>query len=283
MSKFLDQASQETFDDEVKHNYQGNRTLAGTVREKHGVKSETHHFRRMGKGMAKRKTAPASNNEPMNISHAKVPCTMTNWTACEYTDIFDDAMTNVDERMELAYTIGSALGRREDQFLIDSLASSPTYAGTVATSVGGTDTDLNPAKLRRAIKYLLKKGVKRGNITCVHTADQLESMLGYVEVTSSDYQNIKALIDGEVTKFLGINMKLIEDRDEGGVPVASTVRDCFVYDKIALGAAWGIDPQRAAVDWIPEKSSWFANGLLRGGGTAIDGDGIVKVQCKEPA
>ena len=63
---------------------------------------------------------------PMNIGHEIVNAKLSDWNAPEYTDIFDQAKTNINERKELAETIAGAITRREDQQLIDALDAATT-------------------------------------------------------------------------------------------------------------------------------------------------------------
>ncbi len=116
----------------------------------------------------------------------------------------------------------------------------------------------------------------------VHGALQLEALLGNTEATSSDFNTVKALVNGEISSFVGFQFHMIEDRssEEGGLTVASNVRDCYAYHTSAIGHATGIDP-RTEVNYIAQKVSWLANGLLKAGTVARNGNGIVKVQCNE--
>ena len=48
----------------------------------------------------------------------------------------------------------------------------------------------------------------------------------------------------------------------------------------STGYASGIDP-RTEVNYIPQKVSWLANGLLKAGAVVRNSNGLVKVQCDE--
>jgi len=48
----------------------------------------------------------------------------------------------------------------------------------------------------------------------------------------------------------------------------------------AIGLAVGVN-FRTEVNYIPEKTSWLANGLFSGGSVAIDAEGIVEISCTE--
>ena len=128
MSKNLTNAAVTEFDSEVKHEYQGMKTLRECITVRTGVVGEAYKFTRMGKGLANQKASQADVT-PMDISHARQTANLENWNAPEYTDIFDQAEVNFDERSELAQTIAKAIGRREDQIIIDTMAG-VTFATT---------------------------------------------------------------------------------------------------------------------------------------------------------
>lgn len=280
MSKFLSAAASEEFDTEVKHAYQGYGGISASVTTRDGVVGDTYNFRKMGKGLANKKST-SEDVTPMNISHSKPQAVLENWNAPEYTDIFDDAEVNFDEVRELAETISGAIGRREDQLIIDALDGAGAYAGTVATSIGGADSNLNLAKLRRAKRLLDDKGVPNSDRHILISALNLEALLGVTEAVSADYNTVKALVQGEIDTFMGFKFHCIEARDEDGLAIdGSDVRDGYAYHSKAVGLARGIN-FRTEVNYVPTKTSWLANGILKAGAVARDTDGIVKVQMDE--
>lgn len=283
MSKFLSSAASEEFDTEVKHAYQGMGGLSSTVTVRSGVTGDTYNFRKMGKGLANTKST-SEDVTPMNIAHSKPQAVLSNWNAPEYTDIFDAAEVNFDEVKELAETIAGAIGRRKDQLIIDALdaaETAATYAGQVTAAVGGTDTNLNTAKMRRASRYLNAKGVPGMGRHILVSAAGLEGLLGEEESTSADYNAVKALVNGEINTFVGFQFHVIEERDEDGLSVtAGDVRHGFAYHDKAIGVAEGIS-FRTEVNYIAQKTSWLANGILKCGSVVRDTDGIVSILTDE--
>lgn len=280
MSLTLSAAAQQQFDDEVKHEYQNAGFLRNTVTIRRNVVGDIYKFRKMGKGQANQKASQADVT-PMNISHSLINCVLSNWNAPEYTDIFDQAEVNFDERRELAMTIAMAMGRREDQLIIDALEAASGIAGTVGVEIGGATTSLNVAKLRRAKRLMDAKGVPASDRYVAHNALALEGLLGTTEATSADYNTVKALVQGEINSFMGFQFNCIEDRDEGGLLAAdANTRNNWAYHKSAVGLAIGIDI-RTEVNYIAQKTSWLANGLFKAGAVARDPDGIVKLQTYE--
>ena len=53
----------------------------------------------MGAGMAYQQTSSAEAITPNDTSHSKIFATLTNWRIGDYTYLFDQAETNIDERM----------------------------------------------------------------------------------------------------------------------------------------------------------------------------------------
>lgn len=269
-----------SFDAMVKHAYQGSSMLRPSVRLKTGVVGSTHRFPKMGKGTATQRV-PQTDVVPMNVAHTNRTATLTDWNAPEYTDIFNQAEVNYSEQKELAQVIAGAIGRREDQLILDALDAASTTL-TVSTDIGGVGTGLNAAKVRRTKKLLIAQGVKfnKTDQTFVIAAQGLEDLLGDGDANTIDKNAVKMLVDGEITYWVGFNFKVMEDRSEGGLPVATGVRTNYAYDKAAIGLAIGLD-FRTEVNYIPHKTSWLANGLFKAGAVDIDALGIVEIETTE--
>ena len=61
---------------------------------------------------------------------------------------------------------------------------------------------------------------------------------------------------------------------------AYNVFDGYAYHMDAVGMAVGID-QKTEINYVPEKTSFLVNGMMKAGAVAIDTTGIVKVQATE--
>lgn len=267
------------FDSEVKQAYQGQRLLAGVTRERSGVEGSTVKFPKIGKGSATIRV-PQTDVTPLNVSYSQVTATMEDYIAAEYSDIFNQQKVNFNERQELVQVVSGAIARRMDQVVLDALtaASSPS---TVGNDIGGTDTDLNVAKLRAAKKALDAKNVPSEGRTMIVHANSLSSLLSETEVTSSDFNTVKALVTGEVDTFLGFKFITLGDRDEGGLAIdGSNDRTIFAFHRDALGLGIGMG-QQSRVDYIPEKTSFLVASMFSAGAVAIDDEGIVKITCRE--
>ena len=272
------------FDSEVKQAYQAARALAGLTREKNNVVAQTISFPKLASGVATVRT-PQSDVVPLNASYSTVSATMTNYIAAEYSDIFNQTKVNFNDRQELVQVVGNAIGRRIDQVTIDSL-SAASGTGTVANTIAedgtsGSASDLNTGKIRAAKKYLDSKNVPVANRTLLIHANNLSSLLGQTTVQSSDYNSIRALVNGDVSTWLGFNVVTIGDRDEGGLAIdGSSDRVCYAFHKDSVGVGSGMG-QKTQVDYVPEKTSWLVASMFTGAGVAIESEGIVKITCRE--
>jgi Tfp pilus assembly protein PilV len=265
------------FDSMVKHAYANMGLLKNAVTLRNNVVGDTYKFRRMGKGLANQK-ASSADVVAMNVAHEFKTATLANWNAPEFTDIFDAQDVNFDEKQELASTIAGALGRRCDQLVIDAMdASTPL---TTAVPAGGTN--LTIAKVNSAQVELRDQGVPNTELFAVIEAGGLGGLLADEKATSSDYQAVKALVSGEINTLVGFQFIILETRTEGGLTEAANVVDSWFFQRPSVGLAIGID-MKTEINYVPEKTSWLTNGMLKAGSVVRDEGGLVKVQYDKTA
>lgn len=278
MAQNLSTAFVTLFDAEVKQAYQGQAQLRPAVRVRSGVEGSTYKFPKIGKGVAQVRI-PQTDVTPLNVTYGQVTATLADYIAAEYSDIFMQAKVNFDERSELVKVVAAAIGRRQDQLILDALVASST-SNTVASSVGGASSNMNLDKLIAAKKALDAKNVPMDNRNIIIHANNLAGMLGETKVTSSDFNTVKALVQGEINTFLGFKFHVIGDRDEGGLPISSGDRKVYAFHRDAIGMAEGIAP-KTEINYIPEKTSFLVSSMFSAGAVAIDAEGIVEIVCDE--
>jgi hypothetical protein len=266
------------FDAEVKQAYQGESALRNTVRLRTGVEAATHKFPKIGKGVATVRV-PQTDVTPLNVTYAQVTCTLSDYIAAEYSDIFNQAKINFDERQELVQVVSKSIARRQDQMIIDALTNSSTSL-TVASSIGGANTNLNLDKLLSAKKQLDAYNVPPTDRFVVIHANNLASLLDETEVKSSDFNTVKALVAGQLDTYLGFKFITIGDRSEGGLPLSSGDRKVYAFHKQAVGMAEGMG-LTTRIDYIAEKTSYLVASMFSAGAVAIDAEGIVEITCDE--
>ena len=275
MSTKISQVFQDYFDAEVKAAYGADSGLQSTVYTKTGVVGNKAYFRKAGKGTA---TAHTSGQDRafMNPEFTQVPCNLSGWDAFDYADNLDETYTNVNEIKELADIAGVALRCKKDDLVINAM-----NLGFNATKnlVDSSANALKVANLLEAKKKLDDVGVDNMDRTFIHDASQLQALLGTTEVTSTDYNSVKALVNGEVNTFLGCKFILIPTRANGGLPLAGGVRTSFMYHKRAVGLALGKDI-KTEMYYDGRRGGYIVGGSFSAGAVVIDDEGVVAIKTK---
>lgn len=267
------------FDAEVKQAYQGKAMLVGAVRQRRGVEGSTVRFPKVGRGVATPRITQ-TDVTPLNVGFSTVTLTLEDWIAAEYSDIFSQQKVNFDERTELVKVLSNAIGRRQDQLILAALAASGTTL-TVPNSVGGANTNVNVAKLRQAKALMDRTNVPPTDRCMVIHSNGLQSLLAETAVTSSDFNTVKALVNGELDTFLGFKFHVIGDRTEGGLAINGSLdRTCFAFHKDAIGYGEGIAP-KTDINYIAEKTSFLVASMFSAGATTIDAEGVVSITARE--
>lgn len=270
MSQALSAVQIEEFDTQVKHEYQGMKTLRDCVTFRN-ANGDTYDFRVMGKGTATTRTGSSADVVPMGITHGLKKALLTDYEAPEYTDIYDQAGVNFSEVQQLAKTIAGAMGRRDDQSIITALDASAT------TAIGAGTQALDLATITAAAKALNKVEAPMEDRYFVVHEGGLNDLLNDSTITNADYNSVRLLMSGEIDSFMGFKWKVIgSGRAEGGLPLALTVRTGYAFHKASIGHAVGID-MTTRVDYVPHKASWLSMGMWKGGSINIDDEGIIPV------
>ena len=81
---------------------------------------------------------------------------------------------------------------------------------------------------------------------------------------------------------MGFTFNFIETRDEGGLTIAANLVDSWAYHRASVGVAQGFE-NKTAIDWIPDRTSWLSNGMLKAGSVVRDSGGLVKVTYDQTA
>ena len=274
MSIGLSPAYVTLFDAEVKQAYQGKAALVEATRQRRGVEGNLVKFPKVGKGVATLRV-PQTDVTPLNTDFSQVTATMQDWNAAEYSDIFMQQKVNFEERQALVQVVANAIGRRQDQLILDAL-----LAGKGSTVAHGS-ANLTVAKLRDAKKTMDTNNVPAEDRHMIIHANNLANLLSETAVTSADFNTVRALVSGELDTFLGFKFHTLGDRTEGGLSIdGSSIRSCLAFHKTAIGYGEGIGP-KTEINYVPEKTSHLVNAMLSACSVAIDGEGIVEVQADE--
>ena len=255
--------------------------LRNTVRNV-SVTGEKHNFERLGHVEAVEKTTRHTNTPILEVPHSRRVVTMRDW---QWGDLIDDEDTLrmlVDPKSSYVQIGAGAMNRKWDSLIIDAALGTSTDgdAASVTFPAGNTiahgSAGLTIAKLLEAKKMLDSKEVPDNDRYIVVTAKQMEDLLGTTQVTSSDFNTVKALVSGSFNSFMGFSFIRSEQLAE-----ASSVRSVIAYQKDAIGLAIGRDvetkiAERADKSFAPHVYLRFSAACTR-----IDEDRVVEIECSE--
>ncbi len=282
MTQQLSNVFIEQFESEVKVAYQNGSLLMGKNRHKAGIVGTSTNFPKYGKMGSSPRGASSSLVIPNGVDVSRVNCLIKDWTVRDDIDDFDQMKTNVQERQYLTSSIGMAIGRRHDQTIINELARTSVNPGFNNIIQDG-GTNLTVDKLTRAAEILTNNGVPTGKRTMIISASGLRSLLNQEKIGSSDYNVLKPLYDGQLVRYMGMDIVVIEDRPlEGGLPIDNNIRSCFVYDYQAIGTADNGSPKIDTQYYLRDLSTTVV-GKLTIGAKTIDEKGIVEIKIDETA
>lgn len=275
MSTSLTAVQQIEFDALVKAEYQSlGFLLRDTVRVRRDVIGATVSFRKVGQVQA----VPTGYLQTVVIqdpNYTQSSAILVKYTAPTAVDSVQELTVNFDAKMENAMLVANALGRRSDQIIINSLAVSPGQ-----TIVDG-GVNLTYTKYRQVIQFFDNNAVPLPERFWAMSASNFASLLADDHFTSTFYTQNRVLDKGFVREFLGVNIIIIPQMVEGGLPFSTgVIRETFAWHKQSTGMGIGHD-FRTEINYLPRETSWLVNGIFSAGAITIDNLGIIQVNCDE--
>jgi len=274
MSISLTAVQQIEFDALVKAQYQSlGFLLRDTIRVRRDVIGASVSFRKVNQIQA----VPTGYLQTVVIqdpTYSQVQALLQKYTAPTAVDTVQELTVNFDAKMENAMLVANALGRRSDQIIIDSLGVSPGQ-----TIVDG-GANMTYTKYRQVIQFFDNNAVPLPERFWAMSASNFASLLADDHFTSTFYTQNRVLDKGFIREFLGINIIIIPQMAEGGLPLAGAVRETYAWHKQSTGMGIGHD-FRTEINYLPRETSWLINGIFSAGAISIDNLGIIQVNCDE--
>lgn len=244
-------------------------------------------FDQVGKATAQKRTTRHADTPQIDTPHARRRVSLVDY---EYADLIDDqdkVRMLIDPTSAYAQAAAAAMGRAmDDEIIASALGTAYTgETGSTATTLpagqqianGGADMSL--AKLRQAKKILDLADVDPSIPRYIAVGpDQIEALLADTNVTSSDFNTVKALVQGEVNQFMGFNF-IVTNR----LAKAGNIRSCFAWAEDGLALAVGRDVM-ARIDERSDKG--YATQVyycMSIGSTRMEEEKVVQIDCDESA
>ena len=160
-----------------------------------------------------------SDTPQTDTPHSRRWCYLNDYHDGDLIDDMDKIRMLNDPQSEYMMAIVWALGRSmDDEFVLaadgtavtgadqDTTQTHPNSQKLVACDGAGASQNLNVLTLRK-MKQLFDQAEVPPEIPryVACTASQMQSLLSHTEVTSADYNTVRALVNGELNTFLGFN------------------------------------------------------------------------------
>ena len=174
----------------------------------------------------------------------------------------------------------------------------------ITAGAGSENKGLTIEKLIRAKSLFGKNDIDESDpafeLYMAVTQNQLDDLLRTTEVTSSEYNTVRALVNGEIDKFMGFkfvrmaansvvsgegmgqqNENLITWGLKGTAVSGGISRECIAWSKSYIKFATPQDVTMRIAEREDKCFNWYAYGRMSAGAIRIEDAGVVKIACFE--
>ena len=284
MALAVDEHVVRAFDENVRLLFEQNTSrLRPTVDVRTGVVGKAKSFNVIQGGDPRQKTGSGSRHSDHTQDDLDG---IVSWAVLQYwykalpLDLDDEDKLLANPMNRYVQAIAGAMGRKADELLIAAAVGSSTRGEDMGSStalpsaqkVAAASSGMTIAKLRAAVKILNQNEVPDMDRYLALNADMLDDLLGTTEVTSADFNTVKALVQGQLDTFMGL--KFI--RTEKVVSTGSFATGAIAYHRGSLGLAIAREYNRIAIRH-DKHDLREAYGSVHLGATRTDDKGVVQI------
>jgi hypothetical protein len=281
MSNLIEEHKVKQFSSNVWHlSQQKGSRLRGLVRTE-SLTGEAGFFDYYGPVSAQEKVGRHSDTTYQNTEHGRRKVTMNDFFWSDLVDKEDKLRLIHDPESQYSKAAMMAMGRKMDDIII-AAALGTSYSGKEGSTpvaipnsqkIGAFDgaafSGLNVRTLRAIKKKFHQNEVDMEPLYIICQAEQIDNLLGEDEITSQDYNTVRALVNGDINTFMGFNFIRLErlpvttgaigtfdptngtiGAGAGSIPIGS--RRCFAMAGSGLLLALGADV-KGRIDELPQK------------------------------
>lgn len=300
MSTETTKAFVQQFSDNLMHliNQEGS-MLRDKVRQD-TVTGKYHHFDRLGRGSVIKRTTRHGDTPQNDVAHSRRRVILDDYEWGDLIDSQDKVRMLIEPTSDYALAAAYDMGIKMDEIIVEALngnslsidaADSSSNVALPSTQIvdedfGATNANLTVAKLIESKRVLLKHaGSLMGEASIVVNASALASLLNETEVSSADYNTVKALVNGEIDTFMGYKFITVKD---GILPGTADGTDtdpvrCFVFLKRSVGLAVGQDLNVRIAERADKSFATQVYAAMSIGATRIEEEGVVAIECVQSA
>ena len=257
-------------------------------------KAEFEYYDRIGSVDAVEVTSRHSDTPLISTPHDRRQVSLRDFDWADMVDRTDRIRLLIDPASPYAQNAAWALGRKMDDVVISAAFGSAYSGKTGSTTVafdaasqiavnyvesgGATNSGLTIGKLREAKRLLDANETDPSDPRyIIVTSNQVNDLLQTTEVTSSDFNSIKALVQGQIDSFMGFQFV----RTERVGTDTNSYRRVIAYAKSGLLMAVGAD---ITVDIGPRRDKRNSTQVYCSssfGATRMEEGKVLEIKCDE--
>lgn len=206
-------------------------------------------------------------------------------------DPVDAKQMLIDPKSTYMQAKQAAAARKIDDLIVSGLGGDASTGKTgsittvfdtnnvIAVTLGGAGSDvgMNKTKVLRAKRLLDVAEVEDSDRFMGITGRQLEDMLGTTEVASSDFNTVKALVEGTLKTWVGFEWI----RTQRFTTDSNSDRECYAWQKKGMQLAIGVEPEGRITERPDKNYAWQVYLRICLGTTRLEEARCVKILCDE--
>lgn len=248
---------------------------------------EFKFYDQLGSTSMVEKTARFQDTPTINPDHQRRRLSKRDFIHNTPFDTEDQLRMIIDPKSAYSASAAMAAARQMDDVIIEAFDAT-AYAGKAGGTATVFDTNnvvavaatgLTKAKLLATRLILDDNDVEDEDRHIACAPKQINDLLGTTEVTSSDFNTVKALVQGELDTWLGFQFTKLTRL---GVTVAGgTIRKVFAWQKAAMQLGIGKEPS-VRIDQRPDKNyAWQVFMSMTINAVRLEEKRIVQINCQE--
>ena len=250
------------------------------------VVGKAHFFERIGSTAALKRTSRHSDTPRVDTPHSRRKVTMDDYDWADLIDNEDKVRMLISPSSEYAQAGAWAMGRAMDDAIIDAasgnafggVAGGSTVALPSAQKIVHGSAGLSVTKLIEAKEILDANSVDPEEPRyCVVTSKQLSDLLAITQITSADFNSVKALVQGEIDTFMGFKFIRTERLDTN----SSSNRLVLAFAQSGIGLAVGQDINTRIYERADKNYATQVFLSMTIGATRIEDEKVVEIECTE--
>jgi hypothetical protein len=257
------------------------------------VRGEEFFIDQIGATYAEKLKDRHGDSPIISTPHSRRRGTINDWVWGDMIDKEDRVRTLQDPNSQYVINASYAMGRVKDSVIISCLDAtaltgksgtvSKTLPSTQKVPVGSPTTNLTYEKILQAKTILedndvdLEDPMNKPYILC--TPYNVMSLLKQTEIKSIDYNTVKALAEGTIHNYMGLEFKVLSRKrvldDSNGY------RRVIVWAKSGVCLGVGADVETNVTKRADKNFNWYAHAKQSIGSARLEEEKVVQILCDE--